>query len=146
MRLLAHGAERDQRVPHPHQVAVAQPLAAVHALAVDERAVARGAVVDQRPLLADAVEHGVDAGDRRVLRQRDVARLLPADRRALQLRGELEDPLLVLVRAVEQVRRPATVRLEPGLQLGGGRRVQRERQVVQRDASVAGRSADVNRR
>ena len=51
--------------------------------------------------------------------QRDVARLLAPDRRALELRAELEDPLLVLVRAVEQVGRAAAVRLEPLLQLGG---------------------------
>ena len=65
--------EGENGMPDREHVAVAQRPAAVDPLAVDERAVARAAVVDERPDIADALDRGVRARDLVVPGQRDVA-------------------------------------------------------------------------
>ena len=126
-------AEGEVGVADPDEVAVAQPLATPDASPVDKRAVARGAVVDERPLLSDPVEHGVHPRDGCVLGQGDIARRLAADRHPVRSRRELEDPLLGGVRPVDEVRPAAPVRVEALLELGGRRRVRRKGQLVHTD-------------
>ena len=73
-------AERDQRAADRDHVAVVQPVARRHALAVDVGAVARQAVVDDRPLVAEALERGVHARDLGVPVEHDLVARPPADR------------------------------------------------------------------
>ena len=125
---LASGAEYvsarppDARCTSP----CAQRTAAVHALAVDVRAVARAAVVDERPDVPDALDVRVRARDLVVPRQRDVAGRLAPDAERRVRGAELDDPLPVGTVAVHEERRSAPLGVQTRLaarsaRTGGGR-------------------------
>jgi len=118
---LVRDDEGHRRDADADDVAVLQPPAAVDALAVEEGAVARAAVVDERPLLPHPLERRVHARHGRVPGQRDVAGVLAADRQA-HLVVEQQDALVAVALAVEHERHVAPGRVEALLELprGGG--------------------------
>jgi len=75
-------------------VAVGRAVAAVHLVAVEERAIAREAVIEQRPLLTDRLNEGVDARHLLIPGQRHVRLLPAADGDARSIGGKHQDPLL----------------------------------------------------
>ena len=95
LRVLGGGAlVGDRRLPHADHVAVAQPVAAAHPLAVDERAVPRQAVVGDRPLAPDALELRVQARDLRIPRQAQLVRGSAPHAQPLAIAVQVEDLLL----------------------------------------------------
>ena len=101
------GARKTMRVPPEAQlVALLQAPAPAHALAVDERAVARQAVVGQRPGLAHALELGVHARDALVPVQRQVDALAAPDGQPLAV-GRAGGRVLGLVAVAQQQERLA---------------------------------------
>jgi hypothetical protein len=92
-RRVGHGtgtAENHRGAADAHHVAVVQAPAAHDALAVDERAVARQAVVDERPIPAHELELGVGPRDLRIPRQRESVVIGPADVDPVQVRERLQ--------------------------------------------------------
>ena len=104
-RRLAGRREQQARAPDAELVAVGQAPAPAHPLSVHERAVAREAVVDQRPVAARALEDRVHARDLGVPRQRDLARRAAADVHERRLARQRDDPLPALAVAEQHVGR-----------------------------------------
>ena len=113
----------DRGLPDADDVAVAQAVAAADALAVDVGAVARQAVVGDRPLPADALELGVQARDLRVPRQAHLVGGPAAHADAVAVGVEVDDPLLAVPVAEDEERPAAALGLDPLAQLGGRRAV-----------------------
>ena len=105
---LAGRAVQHDGAPEAQHVAVAQAPAPVDALAVDERAVARQAVVDERPLAAARLELGVHAGHLAVPRQAQPDGVAPAD--PDRLVAERDDALLAVAVAMHEKRVAARAR------------------------------------
>ena len=97
-------AEDHARAAQAQLVALLQALAPAHALAVDERAVARQAVVGHRPGVADALELGVHARDAVVPVQRQVDALAAPDAQPVAVGGQPHEVLGLRAVAQEQER------------------------------------------
>ena len=80
----------EHRAPDADQVPVLQALAPEHPLAVEEGAVGRQPVVDDRPFAAEALELGVQPRHLSVPGDRDARLGAPADRAVALLAPELE--------------------------------------------------------
>jgi hypothetical protein len=124
LRVLGGGpAVGDRRLPDADHVAVAQAVAPADALPVDVGAVARKAVVADRPLARDVLELGVQARDLRVPGQRHAVARAASHADAIAVAVELDDLLLAVVAAEDQERPPAALRLDPLAQLDRRRAV-----------------------
>ena len=99
--LLAGVAEGHRGAAHAHHVAVAQAPAALQPLAVDERAVARDAVVADQPVRAQRHRLGVHGGDAWVPGKAHI-RIQAAPDRDRALAFEHVTALAVLAVAIEQ--------------------------------------------
>ena len=88
-----------------------------------KRPVARQAVVGGGPLVAEALELGVQARDLGVPLQRDVVAGAAPDRDALARRVEHEQPLGAVAVAQDEERRALALGLDALAQLGGRGRV-----------------------
>ena len=95
-------AEDHARAAEAQLVALLQALASAHALAVDERAVARQAVVGHRPAVGDALELGVHARDALVPVQREVDALAAPDAQPVAVGGQPLRLAAAVLRAVAQ--------------------------------------------
>ena len=118
-RARSRRAEGQRGAPDADDVAVAQAAAGRHALLVDPRAVAREAVVGDRPVAAQPLERRVRARHARVPRQRHVGRLVAPDRQLGAVAGELDDDLPVVLVAQDEERRGRRLRAQALAQLGG---------------------------
>ena len=114
------GAEGHRGGAEAQGVAVDQAAPAVQALAVDERAVAGQPVVDERPVLLDPLEAGVEARDLLVPVEHDVRRLAAPDRDLRHPGREEEQLLSVVAASVEQEGLALAFSLDPSLELGDG--------------------------
>ena len=110
-------AEGENRAPKAQCVSAAQAAPSAYALLVDERAVARGAVVHELPMALDALEPGVLARDLIVLLDQEVARWVTPHRDRSRFGIERELPLVG-----EHEKCPTrSVGLRAGLEVIGGR-------------------------
>src|SRR5262249_54495143 len=87
----------------------------------DERAVTREAVVDHRPILADALEQRMRARHLEVPRQGDLRVGGAADRYAFAFGLEHQDLLRAVAVSPEQKGHPRALGLDPGLDVGRAR-------------------------
>ena len=97
-----------------------QAAPAVDALAVDERAVAREAVVDDRPVALHALEQRVHAGDLVVPVEHHVHELPASDRDLVHVLLECDDVLPMLAVTVDQERHAGALGVHACLQVGDG--------------------------
>ena len=93
------------RAADPQHVAVVQHPLPGDPLLVDERTVARQAVVGEGPYVTDVLELGVQARHTIVVGQAQVAHRVAADPQPALGRLECEDLLLVVRVAIDQERR-----------------------------------------
>ena len=107
---------RPKRIVSPSR----KPPPAADALAVDERAVSREAVVDERALGPDELELGVQARDLGVPVEAEVGRLAAPDPHRLDLGADHDQHLLALGVAVHEERPAEALGLDLRLELGGG--------------------------
>ena len=111
-------------VEHPgaaeaQRVAVAQAAAAVDALLADEGAVAGEAVVEQRALVADDLDLGVQGGDLLVPLDAQAGCLAASHPELGRALLDDDDPLLARAVAEDEEGPPAAFGLDLRLQLGG---------------------------
>src|SRR3954451_5278452 len=120
-RGVARAREAHPRRAEAHDVAAAQPQPPGHAVAVDERPVARQPVVSDRPVRADPLELGVHARDLVVPAKADVGGGAAPDGEPRRARRERDDALLPVAVAEDEERVASPFGGELLLQLGGGR-------------------------
>ena len=112
-------AVEHHRLAEARHVAVAQVTPPADALAVDVGAVAREAVVDERPLPAAALEMGVQRRDLAVPLEADARRQRAADPHVVVALVERDDALRALGVAVDEERVAGALRVELRLHLLG---------------------------
>jgi hypothetical protein len=123
--VLGH-AVGDRSLPDAQDVPIAQAVAPGDALPVDERAVAREAVVGDRPLVPQPLELGVQAAVLGVPLQGDVVARAAPDGRAAALRVEQDEALAAVAVAEHEERVATPFGLDALAQLRRRRRVRRQ--------------------